>query len=79
MLTVQANTGPKWKDKIPKAFWRGQDSSQPRLDFIVMARKNPELFDAALTKSVFFPYDENKYGPKGHHVSFYDFFQVNQT
>jgi hypothetical protein len=78
MLTVQANTGPKWQDKIPKAFWRGRDSRQERLDFVVMARKNPELFDAALTNFFFFPYDENKYGPKGSHVSFYDFFKVEK-
>lgn len=76
MLTVQANTGPKWENKIPKAFWRGRDSRQERLDFVVMARKKTELFDAALTNFFFFPYDEKKYGPKGQHVSFYDFFKV---
>ena len=76
MQSVQANTGPKWQDKIPKAFWRGRDSRQERLDFVIMARKKPELFDAALTNFFFFPYDENKYGPKGSHVSFYDFFKV---
>ncbi|XP_028392699.1 protein O-glucosyltransferase 2-like isoform X2 [Dendronephthya gigantea] len=75
MQSVQANTGPKWQDKIPKAFWRGRDSRQERLDFVVMARKKPELYDAALTNFFFFPYDEAKYGPKGQHVSFYDFFK----
>lgn len=79
MQSVQANTGPKWQDKIAKAFWRGRDSRQERLDFVVMARKKPELYDAALTNFFFFPYDEKKYGPKGQHVSFYDFFKVLES
>ncbi|KXJ16444.1 KDEL motif-containing protein 1 [Exaiptasia diaphana] len=60
MLSVQANTGPTWKDKIPKAFWRGRDSREERLNLVIMGRKKPELYDVALTNFFFFPYDEKK-------------------
>lgn len=76
MLSVQANTGPTWKNKTPKAFWRGRDSRQERLDLVIMGRKKPELYDVALTNFFFFPYDESKYGPKVKHISFFDFFKV---
>ncbi|KAL9976452.1 hypothetical protein ACROYT_G013755 [Oculina patagonica] len=75
MLSVQSNGSPKWSDKINKAFWRGRDSREERLKLVVMAKKNPELFDAALTNFFFFKYDENKYGPKVKHMSFFDFFK----
>ncbi|EDO47272.1 predicted protein [Nematostella vectensis] len=75
MLSVQANTGPKWKDKIPKAFWRGRDSREERLNLVINGRKKPELYDVALTNFFFFPYDEKKYGPKKQHVSFFNFFK----
>ncbi|KAK3745064.1 hypothetical protein QZH41_014561 [Actinostola sp. cb2023] len=75
MLSVQANTGPMWKDKTPKAFWRGRDSREERLNLVVMGRKKPELYDVALTNFFFFPYDEKKYGPKMQHISFFDFFK----
>ena len=77
MLSVQANTGPKWKDKINKAFWRGRDSRRERLDLVVMGRKKPDLYDVALTNFFFFPYDEKKYGPKQKHISFFEFFKVS--
>lgn len=77
MLSVQSNSGPKWPDKINKAFWRGRDSREERLRLVVMAKKNPELFDAALTNFFFFQYDEHKYGPKVKHISFFDFFKVS--
>jgi len=76
MLSVQSNTGPKWPDKINKAFWRGRDSREERLQLVMMARKKPDLFVAALTNFFFFKYDESKYGPKAKHISFFDFFKV---
>lgn len=76
MLSVQSNGSPKWSDKINKAFWRGRDSREERLKLVMMARKNPELFDAALTNFFFFKYDESKYGPKAKHISFFEFFKV---
>lgn len=75
-MSVQGNTGPKWKGKIEKGFFRGRDSRQERLDLAVMGRKNPELFDVGLTNFFFFEHDEEKYGPKNQHISFFDFFKV---
>lgn len=75
ILSVQATESPKWPDKIKKALWRGRDSREERLNLVVMARKKPELYDAALTNFFFFKYDEKKYGPKAKHISFFDFFK----
>lgn len=77
MLSVQASGSPNWSDKITKAFWRGRDSREERLKLVVMAKKNPDLFDAALTNFFFFKHDASKYGPKAKHVSFFDFFKVS--
>lgn len=74
MLSVQGNTGPKWEDKIDKAFWRGRDSRQERLDLIDIARKNPDLINASLTNFFFFRDKEDEYGPKVPHISFFEFF-----
>lgn len=74
---MQATGSPKWPDKISKALWRGRDSREERLNLVVMAKKKPELYDAALTNFFFFKYDENKYGPKVKHMSFFDFFKVS--
>ncbi|XP_066912321.1 protein O-glucosyltransferase 2-like [Clytia hemisphaerica] len=75
MLSVQGNTGPKWKGKIEKGFFRGRDSRQERLDLTVMGREKTGLFDVGMTNFFFFEYDEKKYGPKNQHVSFFDFFK----
>ena len=77
MLSVQSTESPKWPDKINKALWRGRDSREERLNLVIMARKKPELYDAALTNFFFFEYDEKKYGPKAKHISFFDFFKVS--
>lgn len=79
MLSVQGNTGPVWDEKIPKAFWRGRDARQERLDLIDVSRKNPDLFNASLTNFFFFRDKEDEYGPKVPHVSFFEFFQVFTT
>lgn len=76
LFSVQANTGPKWEEKTQKAFWRGRDSREERLQLTVMGRKHPELIDAALTHMFFFPKDEEKYGKLVKSVSFFDFFKV---
>ena len=76
ILSVQANTGPKWDEKINKAFWRGRDSREERLNLVIMGRKKPKLYDVGLTNFFFFPYDEKKYGPKHKLTSFFDFFKV---
>lgn len=74
MMSVQGNTGPSWDQKIEKGFFRGRDSRPERLELTIMGRKNTELFDIGLTNFFFFDYDEEKYGPKHKHVSFFDFF-----
>lgn len=77
MTSVQAVRSPSWKNKIEKGFFRGRDSRQERLDLTILGRKNTDLFDVGLTNFFFFDYDENKYGPKHKHISFFDFFKVN--
>ena len=72
MMSVQGNTGPRWKSKIPKALFRGRDSRQERLDLAVLGRSKPQLFDVALTHFFFFKYDEEKYGPKHQNIPFFD-------
>ena len=79
MLSVQGNTGPTWKDKIPQLFWRGRDSSRERLALIEISRKNEHLINASLTDFFFFTEEQEKYGPKEKRVSFFEFFKVELT
>lgn len=78
MFAVRARTGPRWTDKESRAFWRGRDSRQERLDLVLMSRQRPDLIDAALTNMFFFTDDESvaKYGPTVNRTSFFDFFKV---
>lgn len=76
MLSVQANTGPKWENKTAKALFRGRDSRQERLDLVMLSKKHPDLIDAALTNMFFFKKDPEKYGEIVKHISFFDFFKV---
>lgn len=73
MLSVQ-KLSRKWNEKINKGFWRGRDSRRERLDLIDLSRKFPDLLNASLTNFFFFRDEENKYGPKEAHISFFDFF-----
>ncbi|XP_033124676.1 protein O-glucosyltransferase 2-like isoform X2 [Anneissia japonica] len=75
LLSVQANTQPKWEEKISKGFWRGRDSRRERLELVKLARNHTDLMDAALTNFFFFEHKEELYGPKQKHVSFFDFFK----
>lgn len=72
-LSVQA-TKVAWENKTEKAFWRGRDSRQERLDLVVMSRKEPELIDAALTHMFFFKKEPEKYGELVKSTPFFDFF-----
>lgn len=75
VLSVQnAKTG--WSEKLPIAFWRGRDARRERLKLIDIARKNPELFNVSLTNFFFFRDEEQNYGPKTPHISFFEFFNV---
>lgn len=75
MQSVQGMAKPTWKEKISKAFWRGRDSRQERLDLVEMSRSHPDLIDAGLTNFFFFRDQIDRYGPKVPHVSFGDFFK----
>lgn len=75
ILSVQGNTGPPWQNKTEKAFWRGRDSRQERLDLVMLSRRHPELIDAAMTHMFFFPKDTEKYGELVKTISFFDFFK----
>lgn len=77
MMSVQANTGPEWEEKTSQGFWRGRDSRRERLELVKLSRRNPELIDAALTNFFFFKQNDELYGPKVKHVSFFDFFKVS--
>ena len=39
MISTRANTGPKWDAKVNKAFFRGRDSRQERLELLNFSRK----------------------------------------
>ena len=77
IISTQGNSGPDWENKTEKAFWRGRDSRQERLDLVMMSRKNPSLIDAAMTHMLFFPKNPEKYGELVKSVSFFDFFKVS--
>lgn len=74
MLSVQSNNDIPWGLKKSQAFWRGRDSRRERLDLIDIAREHKHLFNASLTNFFFFKNEEEKYGPKEKHVSFFKFF-----
>lgn len=75
MLSVQGNVDSPWEDRIAKVFWRGRDSNRERLHLITLSREYPHLFNASLTNFFFFRDEEDKYGPKMEHVSFFKFFE----
>ncbi|GJQ70474.1 hypothetical protein Trydic_g22886 [Trypoxylus dichotomus] len=81
MLSVQGNVNKRWRDRTPKAFWRGRDSNKERLKLVSISREYPDLYNVSLTNFFFFRDKEEIYGPKADHISFFDFFdykyQVN--
>uniref|UniRef100_A0A3P9KJ01 Protein O-glucosyltransferase 3 n=1 Tax=Oryzias latipes TaxID=8090 RepID=A0A3P9KJ01_ORYLA len=74
LLSVQGNTGPVWASKTERAFFRGRDSREERLQLALMSKKNPELLDAGITAWFFFREREKHVG-KAPLVGFFDFFQ----
>ena len=77
MLSVQSTPDIKWEKKQEKAFWRGRDSRRDRLNLVMLSRRYPELINAFLTDFFFFRDEEETYGPKEQHVSFFKFFDVS--
>ena len=78
LLSVQANTGPKWANKSSVAFFRGRDSRKERLELVRLSHRHPDLIDARLTNMFFFKHEEDL-GELQKHISFFDFFQVCMT
>ncbi|XP_048850588.1 protein O-glucosyltransferase 3 isoform X1 [Brienomyrus brachyistius] len=74
LLSVQGNTGPSWANKTDKAFFRGRDSREERLQLVALSRKHPELLDAGITAFFFFREREKDMG-KASLVGFFHFFQ----
>lgn len=76
MQSVQAVRW-RWEEKVPKAFWRGRDSSSKRLALVRLSRdpRWSDLFNVSLTNFFFFRDEEAEYGPRTEHMSFMDFFQ----
>ncbi|KAI4889774.1 hypothetical protein NFI96_017911 [Prochilodus magdalenae] len=74
LLSVQGNTGPAWVNKTGRAFFRGRDSREERLNLVSMSRKNPDLLDAGITAFFFFREREKDLG-KAPLVGFFDFFK----
>ena len=77
MLSVQGNIEKKWPEKKNMAFWRGRDASRERLKLIEISREFPNLINASLTNFFFFRDEQEKYGPKVDHISFFKFFDVS--
>lgn len=73
---MQANSRPKWSEKIDRGFFRGRDSREERLNLAAMSLKHSDILEAGITRYFFFKKDEQKYGKPVEHVSFYDFFKV---
>ncbi|XP_041854104.1 protein O-glucosyltransferase 3 [Melanotaenia boesemani] len=74
LLSVQGNTGPPWANKTDRAFFRGRDSREERLQLVSLSKKNPELLDAGITGWFFFR-DREKHVGKAPLVGFFDFFK----
>uniref|UniRef100_A0A3B4DKR2 Glycosyl transferase CAP10 domain-containing protein n=1 Tax=Pygocentrus nattereri TaxID=42514 RepID=A0A3B4DKR2_PYGNA len=74
LLSVQGNTGPAWVNKTGRAFFRGRDSREERLNLVSMSKKNPDLLDAGITAFFFFREREKDLG-KAPLVGFFDFFK----
>ena len=78
IMSVQANTGPRWVNKSAVAFWRGRDSRQERLDLVRMSHRYPDIIDARLTRMFFFKHTPDL-GDTVEPISFFDFFKVHFT
>ncbi|KAG8452940.1 hypothetical protein GDO86_004660 [Hymenochirus boettgeri] len=80
LLSIQGHTGPSWYNKSEKAFFRGRDSREERLQLVQMSEKHPDLLDAGITGYFFFREMEKELG-KAQLIGFFDFFnykyQVN--
>ncbi|XP_074256645.1 protein O-glucosyltransferase 3 isoform X2 [Saimiri boliviensis] len=74
LLSIQGNTGPSWINKTERAFFRGRDSREERLQLVQLSKKNPQLLDAGITGYFFFQEKEKELG-KAKLMGFFDFFK----
>ncbi|KAM9854314.1 protein O-glucosyltransferase 3 [Aulostomus maculatus] len=74
LLSIQGNTGPPWANKTARAFFRGRDSREERLQLVSLSKKNTDLLDAGITGWFFFR-DREKHVGKAPLVGFFDFFK----
>ncbi|XP_033619836.1 protein O-glucosyltransferase 3 [Fukomys damarensis] len=74
LLSIQGNTGPSWSNKTEKAFFRGRDSREERLQLVQLSKENPQLLDAGITGYFFFQEKEKELG-KAKLMGFFDFFK----
>ncbi|XP_045873333.1 protein O-glucosyltransferase 3 isoform X2 [Meles meles] len=74
LLSIQGNTGPSWINKTEKAFFRGRDSREERLQLVQLSKENPHLLDAGITGYFFFQEKEKELG-KAKLTGFFDFFK----
>jgi hypothetical protein len=78
MLSVQGNSNIPWAKREEKAFFKGRDSSRERLELVRLAKQNPDLMEAGITKYFFFRDKEEELGSVKQ-TSFFDFFKVRQA
>ena len=78
MWTQQGRAIP-WAERAPKAFFRGRDSNQARLDLVQRHHRDTENYDVGLTNYFFFPHKEELYGPVASYVGMSSFFKVSVT
>ena len=76
MWTQQGRAIP-WEERLPKAFFRGRDSNQARLDLVQRHHRDTENYDVGLTNYFFFPHKEELYGPIASYVGMSHFFKVS--
>ncbi|XP_055128995.1 protein O-glucosyltransferase 3 isoform X2 [Symphalangus syndactylus] len=74
LLSIQGNTGPSWINKTERAFFRGRDSREERLQLVQLSKENPQLLDAGITGYFFFQEKEKELG-KAKLMGFFDFFK----
>ncbi|XP_003129882.1 KDEL motif-containing protein 2 isoform X9 [Sus scrofa] len=74
LLSIQGHTGPSWINKTEKAFFRGRDSREERLQLVQLSKENPQLLDAGITGYFFFQEKEKELG-KAKLIGFFDFFK----
>ncbi|KAL4220213.1 Protein O-glucosyltransferase 2 [Mactra antiquata] len=75
IFNVVGNSVTPWENKTEVGYFRGQDSSQGRLDLVMLSKKYPEYIDAKFYLLLKVEHDVEKYGEIVEHVQFFNFFK----